>query len=169
MPVAFTALIKKFNQQGEKTGWTYIDIPEAIATQLLPGSKKSFRVKGWLDQYAYEGLSLVPMGGGDFILALNATIRKSIGKTKGAMVKVRMEIDTKPVIISPDLMECLQDEPKALAYFNALPPSHRKYYSNWIESAKTEATKAKRIVQALTACSQQMSYGEMIRSLKNKE
>ena len=169
MPVEYTALIKKFNQQGEKTGWTYIDIPEAIATQLLPGSKKSFRVKGWLDQYAYEGLSLVPMGGGDFILALNATIRKSIGKTKGAMVKVRMEIDTKPVIISPDLMECLQDEPKALAYFNALPPSHRKYYSNWIESAKTEATKAKRIVQALTACSQQMSYGEMIRSLKNKE
>ena len=169
MPVEFTTLIKKFNQQGEKTGWTYIDIPEALATQLLPGSKKSFRVKGWLDQYAYEGLSLVPMGGGDFILALNATIRKSIGKTKGAMVKVRMEIDTKPVIISPDLMECLQDEPKALAYFNALPPSHRKYYSNWIESAKTEATKAKRIVQALTACSQQMSYGEMIRSLKNKE
>ena len=169
MPVEFTALIKKFNQQGEKTGWTYIDIPEAIATQLLPGSKKSFRVKGWLDQYAYEGLSLVPMGGGDFILALNASIRKSIGKTKGAMVKVRMEIDTKPVIISPDLMECLQDEPKALAYFNALPPSHRKYYSNWIESAKTEATKAKRIVQTLTACSQQMSYGEMIRSLKNKE
>ena len=169
MPVEFTALIKKFNQQGEKTGWTYIDIPEAIATQLLPGSKKSFRVKGWLDQYAYEGLSLVPMGGGDFILALNASIRKSIGKTKGAMVKVRMEIDTKPVIISPDLMECLQDEPKALAYFNALPPSHRKYYSNWIESAKTEATKAKRIVQALTACSQQMSYGEMIRSLKKKE
>ena len=169
MPVEFTALIKKFNQQGEKTGWTYIDIPEAIATQLLPGSKKSFRVKGWLDQYAYEGLSLVPMGGGDFILALNASIRKSIGKTKGAMVKVRMEIDTKPVIISPDLMECLQDEPKALAYFNALPPSHRKYYSNWIESAKTETTKAKRIVQTLTACSQQMSYGEMIRSLKNKE
>ena len=169
MPVEFTTLIKKFNQQGEKTGWTYIDIPEALATQLLPGSKKSFRVKGWLDQYAYEGLSLVPMGGGDFILALNATIRKSIGKTKGAMVKVRMEIDTKPVIISPDLMECLQDEPKALAYFNALPPSHRKYYSNWIESAKTEATKAKRIVQTLTACSQQMSYGEMIRSLKNKE
>ena len=169
MPVEFTTLIKKFNQQGEKTGWTYIDIPEALATQLLPGSKKSFRVKGWLDQYAYEGLSLVPMGGGDFILALNASIRKSIGKTKGAMVKVRMEIDTKPVIISPDLMECLQDEPKALAYFNALPPSHRKYYSNWIESAKTEATKAKRIVQALTACSQQMSYDEMIRSLKNKE
>ena len=169
MPVEFTALIKKFNQQGEKTGWTYIDIPEAIATQLLPGSKKSFRVKGWLDQYAYEGLSLVPKGGGDFILALNGSIRNSIGKTKGAMVKVRMEIDTKPVIISPDLMECLQDEPKALAYFNALPPSHRKYYSNWIESAKTEATKAKRIVQALTACSQQMSYGEMIRSLKKKE
>ena len=34
---------------GEKTGWSYIEIPAAIAQQLKPNYKKSFRVKGkWM-------------------------------------------------------------------------------------------------------------------------
>ena len=70
--ITFNATIKKFGHQGEKTGWTYIEIPEAIAQQLMPDNKKSFRVKGKLDEYTFEGRSLVPTGGGDFILALNA-------------------------------------------------------------------------------------------------
>ena len=163
MQVKFSALIKKFDQQGEKTGWTYIDVPEAIAGQLMPGNKKAFRVRGMLDNYAFEGVSLVPMGGGDFIMALNAETRKKIGKTKGAMVNVKLEVDASPVVICPELVECLKDEPAAYDYFYELPPSHRKYYSNWIESAKTEPTKAKRIAQAVTACSRHMHYGEMIR------
>lgn len=166
MAIDFIAKIKKFGRQGEKTGWTYIDVSSAIANSLLPNQKKTFRVKVWLDTFLFEGLSLVPMGEGNFILALNAEIRKTIGKTKGATIQVRMEVDTKPIILSTDLLECLQDEPIALAYYNALPPSHKKYYSNWIETAKTQTTKAKRIAQTIMACTHKMSYGEMIRSLK---
>lgn len=169
MAIEFVAEIKKFEQKGEKTGWTYIDVPEAIACQLLPNNKKSFRVKGWLDNFAFDDVSLVPMGGGDFILALNIEIRKSIGKTKGAIIKVRLTVDTKPIILSSELLECLEDEPIALAYFNSLAPSHKKYYSNWVESAKTDNTKAKRIAQTLMACSKQMKYGDMIRSIKKEE
>jgi hypothetical protein len=166
--VAFSAIIKKFGEQGEKTGWTYIDVPEAIAQQLMPGNKKSFRVKGKLDDYVFEGVSLVPIGGGDFIMALKSEVRKKIGKAKGAVLKLEIELDTKPVTFSAELMECLSDEPKALEYFNKLPPSHRKYYSNWIESAKTEVTKAKRIALAVTACARGQHFGEMMRSLKNE-
>jgi hypothetical protein len=46
--VQFTAIIKRFGQQGEKTGWTYIEVPAAMAEQLVPGNRKSFRVKGKL-------------------------------------------------------------------------------------------------------------------------
>ena len=47
--IHFNAVIKKFNEQGEKTGWTYIEIPEEIASKIKPGYKKSFRVKGhWI-------------------------------------------------------------------------------------------------------------------------
>ena len=81
--IKFTATILKFDKQGEKTGWTYITIPSEMAQQLYPGNKKSFRVKGKLDEHSIEGVALMPMGEGDFIMALNAGMRKGIGKTKG--------------------------------------------------------------------------------------
>jgi hypothetical protein len=97
--VEFAATIKKFDKQGDKTGWTYIDIPVQIAHQLNRASKKSFRVKGFLDEYYFSGISLLPFGEGDFIMALNAAIRKAIGKGKGGIVQVKMEIDRNPVLI----------------------------------------------------------------------
>ncbi len=166
--VEFNCIIKKFGEQGEKSGWTYIDVPEAIASELAPGTKKSFRAKGSLDNYRFESFALIPIGGGNFILPLNATIRKNIGKAKGAVINVKMEVDNNPVQLSPELMQCLTDEPAAMAYFNKLPGSHQKYYSNWIESAKTFETKAKRIAQAVNACLKGQHYGEMIRSLKEE-
>lgn len=162
----FTATILQFKEQGEKTGWSYIEVPQDIAEKLKPGNKKSFRVKGWLDDYAFEGVSLLPIGGGSFIMAINATIRKGIHKSKGALLVVKMEADESPFILNPDMLECLADEPKALSYFQKLPKSHQKYFSKWIDSAKTEATKAKRIALTVTACARQMHFGEMLREQK---
>ena len=135
--VQFTSTILQFGEQGEKTGWTYIKIPASIAQKLKPGSKKSFRVKGMLDQYPIEAIALLPMGAGSFILTLNATIRKRIRKTKGAKLAVKLEEDTKPLVLCPELMECLNDEPRALAFFKTLAKSHQFYFSRWIESGKT--------------------------------
>ena len=72
--VKFTVTILKFGEQGEKTGWTYITIPAEIALQLMPDNKKSFRVKGKLDEYLIKGVALLPMGEGSFIMALNAAL-----------------------------------------------------------------------------------------------
>lgn len=163
--IQFTAVIKKFGGQGEKTGWTYIEIPAAIAEKLKPNNKKTFRVKGKLDDYSFASLALLPMGGGNFIMALNADIRKKIGKRKGATLIVKMEEDKKPKELNRELMECLADEPESLSFFNKLTPGHRKYFSNWIDSAKTESTKTKRIAQTLTALSNRQHYGQMIRAL----
>lgn len=165
-PVQFTTTILQFAEQGEKTGWTYIEIPADIAQQLKPGNKKSFRVKGKLDDYRIAAIALMPMGGGSFIMPLNATIRKGIGKRKGATLKVQLQADNKPQELSAEMMECLADEPKALAFFNTLAPSHRLYFSKWIESAKTEPTKTKRISQTVTALSKGRGFSEMIRALK---
>ncbi len=164
--VSFTATIQKFNKQGEKTGWNYIDISKEIACQLKPDNKKAFRVKGYLDDFSIEGVSLLPIGGGNFIMPLNATLRKAIHKSKGAMLQVKLEVDEKPLAISPELLQCLADEPEALRYFNSLAKSHQHYYSKWIDSAKTAETKAKRIAQCVTACANKQGYGEMIRAGK---
>jgi len=39
--ISFSTTILQFAQQGEKTGWTYIVVPTAIAAKLNPGIKKS--------------------------------------------------------------------------------------------------------------------------------
>ncbi|QJD97463.1 DUF1905 domain-containing protein [Mucilaginibacter robiniae] len=165
--INFTAIILKFGQQGEKTGWTYIDIPADLAGQLKPDNKKSFRVKGRLDQYPISGIALMPMGEGNFILVLNAAIRKGIRKREGAMLQVSLEVDADFKLVVPDdLQECLVDEPEAWSYFNSLLESHRRYFVNWIDSAKTEPTRAKRIAMTCNAMVQKMDYGQMIRSAK---
>ena len=166
----YTTIIKKFEQQGEKTGWTYIEIPAAIANEILPGKKTSFRVKGKLDKHIIKGIALLPMGGGNFIMPLNTAMRNAIGKRKGAMLAVQLSIDKEPFKFSEELMECLNDEPKALASFKKMPGSHQKYYSKWIESAKTAPTKAKRIAMTITAMLKQQDFGAMLReqSAKNK-
>jgi hypothetical protein len=166
--VQYTTTIHKFEKQGEKTGWTYIEIPADIARQIKPGNKKSFRVKGKLDNYKITGIALLPMGGGSFIMALNGVMRKGIGKRHGAMLKVQLEEDKKGYQLNADFVECLQDEPKALAAFEAMPKSFQNYYSKWIESAKTEPTKTKRIALAVSTLAKGMSFPEMIRSQQKK-
>ena len=110
-------------------------------------------------------MALLPMGGGDFIMALNAEIRKH----KGDKLMVKLVPDEKGYQINKDFIECLNDEPRALQQFNKLPGSHRNYFSKWIESAKAESTKAKRIAQAVKALSYGQHYGEMLRELKKEK
>ncbi len=162
--IEFAATLKQFASQGEKTGWTYIEITADLAEKLKKGNKKSFRVKGKLDNYKITGVSLLPMGGGSFIMAVNATMRKGIGKKKGAMVKVKLEEDKKEFEFNKDFMECLADEPIGVEFFKSLPGSHQRYFSKWIDSAKTVETKTKRIAWAVTALSKKQGYGEMLRS-----
>jgi hypothetical protein len=165
--VQFSTIIKKFKDQGEKTGWTYIDVPEDIASQLKPNNKKTFRVKGSLDHYEFTGIALIPMGGGDFIMALNASIRKVLGKRKGAGVSVRLEADNDFVIKPPaEFQECLADEPRALEFFTSLAKSHQGYFVKWIDSARTDPTRVKRIAQAVSALSKGQGFGEMLRAQK---
>jgi Domain of unknown function (DUF1905)/Bacteriocin-protection, YdeI or OmpD-Associated len=167
--IHFNAVIKKFNEQGEKTGWSYIEVPEEIASRIKPGYKRSFRVKGSLDNYKIERTSLLPMGGGSFIIPINATIRKALGKRKGAIIKVILTEDDRKVEINKTFLLCLGDEPGALEFFNSLPGSHRNYFSKWIESAKTEETKANRIARAVTALSRKFGYPEMMRMAKQEK
>lgn len=167
--IHFTAIIRKFDEQGDKTGWSFIDIPADLAQELVPGNKKSFRVKGQLDKYRYEGVSLIPMGNGNFIMPVNAKMRKETGKKQGAMLDVKMQVDSTPILPPKELMECLADEPVALANFNKFPKSHQNYYTRWINEAKTEHTKTKRIAHTVNALSKGMDFGETLRSLKKEK
>jgi hypothetical protein len=159
--------IERFDKKGEKTGWHFVEI-SATQARKLKDSKVSFRVKGTIDALTIQKTALIPMGNGDFILPLNATLRKAIGKKHGDKITLNLELDERKLILSPDLISCLKEDPAALQFFKSLPPSHQQYYSKWIESAKTAATKAKRIVMSMEGFGKKQGYGEMMRAYKNR-
>lgn len=167
--VGFTTKLHKFETKGEKTGWTYFEIPADIAEQLKPGNKKEFKVKGKLDSYTLKRVSLIPMGGGSFIMAVNAAMRKAIGKRQGATIKVELEEDKSEFVYNKDFMDCLKDEPVAMSFFKSLPGSHQRYFSKWIDSAKTEPTRVKRIAMSVNALAKKWGYAEMIRASQGKQ
>ncbi|HEY2583553.1 MAG TPA: YdeI/OmpD-associated family protein [Mucilaginibacter sp.] len=167
--IEFNTIILQFAEQGEKTGWSYIEIPADLAQQIKPGNKKSFRVRGMLDGLTVSGLALMPMGEGNFIMALKAEIRKGIHKNAGAMLQVRIEEDLDFKIEMPDdLNECFEFEPEALDFFNGLPKSHRDYFIKWINDAKTNETRAKRIINTVNAMLRKWNYGQMMRAMKKE-
>lgn len=167
--INFKTVLKKFGEKGEKTGWTYIDIPQKIAGKIKEGCKKSFRVKGKINDYEITAIALSPMGNGDFIMAINENLRKAIKKISGEKVELLIEEDTAPIELSFDMMECLKDEPSAFEYFNGLPQSHKNWFSNWVKSAKGIATTAKRITCVVITCQMKIGYADMIKAYRDKK
>ena len=59
--------------------------------------------------------------------------------------------DNEPIDVPEEMLLCLQDEQKALTFFNKLSESEHKYYVQWIYSAKKEETKIDRLAKPLIA------------------
>lgn len=163
----FSATIEKFGKKGEKTGWRYVTITAADAASILPNNKKSFRVKGFIDSYALHQTALLPMGEGDFILPLNAPMRKALGKTEGQSVELQLEVDNSEFVINAELLEGLSFVPEAEERFLAMPASHQKYYANWVDDAKTTPTRHKRIAICVAGMAKGLDYGQMIRAYRD--
>jgi len=164
--VTYTTRILRFAEMGEKTRWMYIEVPADAADQINPGCKKSYRVKGMLDNYSIEKVALLPMGEGMFIMPFNAKMRIGTGKRDGAMLKVSLELDERMIPINAELLDCLADEPEALRFFNSLPKSVQGYFSKWIDTAKTESTKTKRLVESVNALLKHQNFTMMMREMK---
>lgn len=164
--IRFQATLLKFDKQGEKTGWTYIHIPAHLAQELKPGNKKAFRVKGKLDGFTIQQVSLLPMGEGDFIMAFNAAMRKGTGKREGAMLDVQLQEDKSEIALPADFAECLEADTDAKAYFDSLPKSHQNYWIKWILSVKTPEARDARLIRATAALAKGWGFAEMLRAEK---
>jgi hypothetical protein len=162
----FTATVRKFASKGEKTGWTYVDIPPDLLKKLKLTDKKSFRIKGSIDDVKIEKLSTYPIGEGQFIIALNTQLKKQLGKKEGAIVSVRFDVDNRKAPKSKELFDALNEEPEAMSQFNSLLLSHQNYFHRYVFSAKGADTKAGRIVHVINAMYRKQDFGQMIRSLK---
>ncbi|MEW6716841.1 MAG: YdeI/OmpD-associated family protein [Chloroflexota bacterium] len=128
-------------------GGAFVTVP-FDAEQVF--GKKRVKVKATIDGEAYRG-TLVRMGTPSHILIVLKDIRTKIGKTIGDEVEVTLQEDTEQRIVRvpSDLQQALAKHPQAQATFQHLSYTHKKEYVNWLNEAKREETRRKRIARAI--------------------
>lgn len=138
-------LLEKYPGKG---GWTYAAIPE-----VLQNPKNPFgwvKVRGSIDGYELKQYKLMPMGEGKLFLPVKAGIRKAIKKQAGDSVHIVLYADASPLEIPEDIVACFLDEPKRVyETFLDFTEGEQKAYLDWIYEAKTEDTKAERILRMM--------------------
>jgi len=110
---------------------------------------KRFPVVATVEGYTWR--TTVTRMRSEFLLGLNATVREGAGVEAGDTVAVELELDTAPreVDIPDALAAALDGDPAARAAFDALSYTHRKEYARWVEEAKREETRQRRVSQTL--------------------
>jgi hypothetical protein len=123
------------------------------------GRKGQVRVKVQIDGETYRG-SLAPMGEGVHYIGVTKAIRNAIGKTVGDKVQVFLAKDTEPrtVEIPSDFLLELKKITGADKIFENFVFTHKKEYVRWIEEAKKEETRKRRINKAVEMISQGKKY-----------
>jgi hypothetical protein len=88
---------------------------------------------------------------GEFMVGLSREVREGAGVQAGDTVTLELSLDSEPrtVEVPPALAEALDDDPQAKAAFEGMAFTHRKEYARWIDEAKKEETRARRVAQAV--------------------
>jgi Bacteriocin-protection, YdeI or OmpD-Associated/Domain of unknown function (DUF1905) len=99
----------------------------------------------------YNWRTTVTRMGGEFLVGLNRAVREGAGVEVGDTVEVQLELDTAPreVEVPDALASGLADDPAARDTFGALAYTHRKEFARWVEEAKRDETRQRRVAQAL--------------------
>ena len=110
---------------------------------------KRFPVVATVNGYTWR--TTVTRMRGEFLLGLNRAVRQQAGVEAGDAVEVELELDTAPreVEVPDALASALAENPKARAAFDQLAYTHRKEYARWIDEAKRDETRQRRVTQAL--------------------
>jgi hypothetical protein len=118
------------------------DVKEAFGTGRPP-------VRATINGYTFR-TTIAPMGG-RFLLGLNREVRERAGVAAGQRVAVELERDDDPRVVDvpPDLEGAISADRTARETFDGLSYTHRKEYVRWIESAKREETRRRRLEKAV--------------------
>ena len=138
-------LLERFPGKG---GWTYAAIPEVLQNPANPFGW--VQVRGWVDGYELKKYKLMPMGEGRLFLPVKASIRKKIRKEAGDQVHILLYPDNEPLEIPEEIIACFEQEsPELYSTFQSYTEGEQKAYLDWIYAAKSDETRARRIVQMM--------------------
>jgi uncharacterized protein YdeI (YjbR/CyaY-like superfamily) len=117
-------------------------------TAVGEGAKR-FPVVATVNGYSWR--TTVTRMRAEFLVGLNRAVREAARVHAGDTVDVKLELDTAPreVEVPGALEDALASDPSARSAFDALAYTHRKEYARWIEEAKRDDTRERRVAQAL--------------------
>jgi len=133
--------------------WTYVQIPYNV--EMVYGTRGQLKVKGTINGIPFRN-TLMPNGDGTHYLVVKQSIRDETGLSAGDIVHVVLEPDMeeRTVDVPEDFKSALDMDKAAASVYDKLSYSHRKEYVDWIDSAKKEETRAKRIGKAIEMLAQ---------------
>jgi hypothetical protein len=101
----------------------------------------------------YQYRNTIASMGGRFLISFNAETRKATSRGAGDEVEVRLDVDDAPrtVEVPADLAAQLANDQAATAAWERLSFSHQRAHAESVTSAKTDATREKRVAKVLAA------------------
>jgi hypothetical protein len=110
---------------------------------------KRFPVKATIGGHTLQ-LSVARMGG-EFLLGLSKANREAAGVQAGDEVTLELELDSAPreIDVPEALAGALAADPGAQQAFDRLAFTHRKEFARWVQEAKRDETRERRVIKAL--------------------
>lgn len=139
------SIIGKLVPRGPAAAFVLTDEQVAVVGE---GAKR-FPVKATINGHTLQ-LSVARMRG-EFLLGLSRANREAAGVEAGHEVALELELDCAPreVDVPETLAAALADDPGAQQAFDKLAFTHRKEFARWIEEAKREETRERRVLKTV--------------------
>jgi hypothetical protein len=119
-----------------------LDVPVVFGRARAP-------VRGTINGQPFR--SSVAVYGGRYYLPVKRALRDAAGVAAGDAVVIELESDDEPRTVDPpaDLAGALATDAEAKAAFDGLSYTHQREYAEWVAEAKREATRRRRVEQAV--------------------
>ncbi|MBK7086098.1 MAG: DUF1905 domain-containing protein [Flavobacteriales bacterium] len=144
--IVFTAPMEKMSGQ---FAWSYLEFPHDV--EQLFGRRGNVRVKGTINGVPVDR-ALMPTKSGYHIIILGSDLRRAAKlKKAGDLAQVEVWLNTEPTKLElpEELAETLDFLPEMKVAWDQLNPGMRRSMCYWVGSAKTVATRAKRVAELL--------------------
>lgn len=128
----------------------YVDVPLAVSRAFDRFARSGRIVVTGTLNGAEVRASLVPVGGGRHRLFVNGGMRAASGVGVGELASFDLRA-THPSVVRPppDVATALRRRSDARRAFDALSPSHRRELLRYIDDARTQATRERRIAKTI--------------------
>jgi len=121
-------------------------LDEEHVTAVGEGAKR-FPVVATVNGYTWR--TTVSRMRGEFLLGLNRSVREEAGVEAGDSVELELDTAPREVEVPTALAHAFAEDAAARAAFDGLSYTHRKEYARWIEEAKRDETRERRVAKAL--------------------